>query len=421
MDASMIRSKRRGYLFLSTLILLFLGLIYAFSMFARPMTQDFSFEGNVGLTFNIMMIMFCVGSVIGSVLDKKLGIRPSLVIAAVLFGVGFVGTGIVGGMTGEVWSLYLFYGVIGGLGVGVGYNTIIATTNVWFPDKVGFSSGVLMMGFGMSSLIFGNVALQLRPLFGGMGVVLVVLGVLVAVLTFVLAAILKRPPSNIVEVMTPAKAQKADAGRVEEAESIFKTPVFYLYWIWAIIVIAIGLATIGNCAADAMRIGAEEGFASLLVGLVSTFNGLSRIIVGLLFDKTNIKVTMLVDGLVGTCAALLVVGAFATSSLALYVPGALLCGFAYGGVPVIASAFSRQRYGAKTYPFNLSVANFAIALGSVLNVAIAAFVGQDARMTIFVIMLSLSLAALADVFFFSKVWDKDMKKKQGNETAPAIR
>lgn len=406
-----IKSKRMIYLTLSTLVLLFLGLIYAFSMFAAPMTQDFNLEGNVGLTFNIMMITFCVGAILGSALEKKFGVKGSLITSAVLFGIGFCGTGFLGEMTSQTAILYVFYGIIGGMGVGIGYNTIIATTNVWFPDRVGFSSGVLMMGFGLSSLIFGNIALVIRNSVSGMGPVLIAIGLLVCALTIVLAFNLKRPPADIIEKMAPEKLSTGTGEDPNEGTNLFKSPIFYIYYIWAVIVIAIGLATIGNAASDAVAVGLEAGFASLLVGFVSTANGLSRIIIGMLFDKTNIKVTMFVDALVAVAATVCIVAAFMTSNGALYVPGALLCGFAYGGVPVIASAFSRQRFGAKKYPFNLSVVNFAIALGSFLNILVGAIVGVENRMTIFLVLVALSLIAAIDVFLFSRQWNKDLEAK----------
>ena len=173
-----IKSKRMLYLALSTLTLLFLGLIYAFSMFAGPICTTFGLEkAAVGLTFNIMMITFCVGAVIGSQIEAKIGVRNTLFVAAALFFCGFAGTGLFG--NGSITVVYLCYGVLGGLGVGVGYNSVIATTNVWFPDKVGFSSGVLMMGFGLGSLILGTLSVNLAPTLG-LGTVFAAIGVITA-------------------------------------------------------------------------------------------------------------------------------------------------------------------------------------------------------------------------------------------------
>ena len=402
-----IKSKRMLYLALSTLTLLFLGLIYAFSMFAGPICTTFGLEkAAVGLTFNIMMIAFCIGAVIGSQVERRIGVKGAIIIAAVLFFVGFAGTGLFA--KGSIAVVYLCYGVLGGLGVGVGYNSVIATTNVWFPDKVGFSSGVLMMGFGLGSLILGTLSVNLAPTLG-LGTVFAAIGVITALVVVVLACTLRRPPANIVALMAPEKATASgyDPG---EQDTPLKSSTFYVYWVWAIIVIAIGLATIGNCASDAQAVGFDAGFATLLVGLVSTCNGLARVLIGIIYDKTNVKVTMLVDGLIAVAACACIIGAFATGIPALYIVGALLCGFCYGGVPVVASAFARQRYGAKNYPLNLSLANFAIVFGSILNVIVQAIVGgTDHRMAVFTVMGVLSLVAAFDVLPFSKKWNKDLR------------
>ena len=304
--------------------------------------------------------------------------------------------------------MYGCYGVLGGLGVGIGYNSILATTNAWFPDKVGFSSGVMLMGFGLGSLILGTASVNLIPQFG-ITAVFAGIGVATCVVTILAAIVLNRPPSDIVAVMLPGKSQASGYDPADE-DAPLKTPSFYVYWLWAAIVIAIGLATIGNCASDAQQVGIDVGFATLLVGLVSTCNGLARVVVGAIFDRTNVKVTMVVDTIAGVCATLCIVGAFATGIHALYIVGAFCCGLCYGGVPVVASAFARQRFGAKAYPLNLSLANFAITFGSILNVIVQSVVGGDNRLGVFAVMAVLSLIALIDVLPFSKKWNADMKK-----------
>ena len=417
MSVSQIKKSRALYLTLSTVTLLFLGLIYAFSMFAAPMCQSFGLEKSaVGLTFNIMMILFCIGAVVGSQIEKAVGVKATIVIGAVLFAVGFIGTALFA--NGNITMVYVFYGVCAGTGVGIGYNSIIATTNVWFPDKVGFSSGVLMMGFGLGSLILGTLSVNLFK--GGMDLSTVFLGIGVigGVVAIVAGLLLRRPPANIVQLMAPEKAAASGYDPAED-DSALKTPLFYVYWIWAIIVIGIGLATIGNCASDAQLVGWDEGFATLLVGLVSTCNGLARVVIGILFDKTNVKVTMLVDALVSVVATVSIVGAFTLHIPVLYVVGAFACGFCYGGVPVVASAFARQRFGAKNYPLNLSLANFAIVFGSILNLVIQGVLGGDARVETFIVLAVLSLLATFDVLPFSKMFNKSQKELDEKRAAAA--
>ena len=130
----------------------------------------------------------------------------------------------------------------------------------------------------------------------------------------------------------------------------------------------------------------------------------------MIYDKTNVKVTMLVDGLIAVVACVSIVAALMTSTPILYIIGAFCCGFCYGGVPVVASAFARQRFGAKNYPLNLSLANFAIVFGSILNIVVQSAVGgADNRLGVFIVMAVLSVLAVIDVLPFTKKWNSDMK------------
>lgn len=418
MTIAQVKSKRMVYLALSVVSLLFLGLIYAFSMFAGPMCQVFGYEkAAVGLTFNIMMIAFCVGAVAGSQLDKKIGVRGAIITAAAMYAIGFIGNGLMGGT--DVMFVYVFYGVICGFGVGIGYNTVLATTNVWFPDKVGFSSGVLMMGFGLGSLILGTLSTNLYKSGMDLQTIFMAIGVIGGVVIAISGFILQRPPANIVALMCPEKAAAAGSTAYDPADedSALKTPLFYVYWVWAIIVIAVGLATIGNCASDAQAVGWDESFATLLVGLVSVCNGLARVVIGMIFDKTNVKVTMFVDGLVSVAACGCIVAGFMLGQPVLYVIGAFCCGFCYGGVPVVASAFSRSRFGAKNYPLNLSLANFAIVFASLLNLLIQSATAGAERYVVFGVLLVLTIVAVLDVIPFSKLFDKGVAELEERRKA----
>lgn len=415
MTVQQIKSKRIVYLAASTFTLLFLGLIYAFSMYAAPMCVTFGLEkAQIGLTFNIMMIAFCVGCVGGAFVEKAVGVKLSIIIAAILFAVGFIGTALLA--NGNIMIVYVFYGVCAGAGVGIGYNSIIATTNVWFPDKVGFSSGVLMMGFGLASLIMGTLSVNIYNSGVPLPTVFIGVGIVGGVITVICGLILRRPPADIVQLMCPDRASASGYDPADE-DSPLKTPLFYIYWVWAIVVIAIGLATIGNCSSDAQLVGWDVGFATLLVGLVSTCNGLARVVIGMIYDKTNVKVTMFVDALIALAAVACIAGALSTGIGVLYVVGALCCGFCYGGVPVVASAFARQRFGAKNYPLNLSIINFGIVFASLLNIAIQAAVGGDARLTVFLVLVVLAVIAVLDVLLFSKMFDKSQEELEARRAA----
>ena len=411
MDAAKIHKRRMLYLACSTIGLLFLGLIYAFSMFAALMSETFKLDpSQLSLTFYVAMIVTSFGTIVGAKADQIFGTKITVALIGVLFFIAFAGTALFGYQ--NIWVIYILYGAIGGLASGMGNNVIVSTTNLWFPDKVGFSSGVLMMGFSFGTLILGTISIQLVPIFG-LEPVFFCIGAATCIVLSILAALLRRPPENIVAIMAPERLNIEQANK--SGSLGIKTPLFYVYWVWAAIVFAIGLATIGACASDAQSVGIDVAFASLLVGLVSVANGCARLVFGLIFDKTNVKVTMFLDASCALAACILIVTAFSLNAPAFYIAGALACGFCYGGVPVVASAFTRIRYGSANYPMNLGCANLAIAIGSFLNIAIQSSVGADGRQAVFCVLVVLAIIALIDVAFFSKIWNRDMKTLETKE------
>ena len=156
MDVRVLKRKRYVYLFASAASFLVLGLVYAWSLFATPLATIYGWEmAAVKVTFTICMMSFCVGGLIGVRVLRCLGVRGAILMAATLLVCGFAGTAILAQY--GIWALYICYGVCIGCGTGLGYNVTIATVTLWFPDRTGFASGVMFMGFGLGSLTLGTL------------------------------------------------------------------------------------------------------------------------------------------------------------------------------------------------------------------------------------------------------------------------
>lgn len=368
MNARTLKRKRYVYLFASALSFLVLGLVYAWSLFATPLAVIYGWEiSAVKVTFTICMMSFCVGGLIGVQVLKRLGVRGAILLAASLLVCGFAGTALLA--PSGIWALYVCYGVLIGCGTGLGYNVTIATVTLWFPDRTGFASGVMFMGFGLGSLTLGNVANAIIGTAGMDAALLVVAATAAAVFVF-LALFLKRAPENIGELLGVEK--KAEAATDEEAETrpLFKDPAFYLYYAWAVINLGAGLVMIGTSKQGALELGIDELFATNLVGIIPILNGLSGLSMGAVFDKKGLRFTMILVACVAftSCSTLAV--AFHSGSGPLYVVGCLVLVTAYGSVAPIATGFARTRYGQKRYPRNLAIVNTDIAGGSAFQQAV---------------------------------------------------
>ncbi|MDR0310117.1 MAG: MFS transporter [Acidobacteriota bacterium] len=408
LTASQIKGRRNLYLSVSTLGMLVLGLIYAWSIFSGPLSAHTGYgRGDLQITFTISMIFFCLSMLAGAFINKTLSIRGTLMIAAVLLAVGFAGTAMFG--TAHIGVIYVCYGILCASACGIGYNTIIARVGIWFPDKTGFASGVMMMGFGLGGLILGTGAAKM---IAGIGIqttfyILAVLGFLVM---SVLAALIKLAPSNIVREMAPQKlaAGSGDKPVIKDGYA-YTSPILIAYAVFGVCAIAAGLTLIGSAKPGMEAVGGADwaGVATLFVGLLSTLNGVSRLIVGTIYDKTSLITALFIVAVAGLLASGGLAAAYATSSPILYIAAGLCLGFSYGGIPVVAAAFAREGFGAKTYPTNLATVNLTIALGAFLSqgvISIASPDGTATHLPVWLAVIGVSAAAFLGVIVFTAMY-----------------
>ncbi|AKU27166.1 putative MFS-type transporter YhjX [Geobacillus stearothermophilus] len=130
-----------------------IGSVYAWSNFTNPLKQLFGWsDQEVALTFSIAILFLGLSAAFLGHFVEKHGPRKSGLLAAVFFGLGVTGAGLAVAL-GSKYLLYLFYGVLGGIGLGVGYIAPVSTLVKWFPDRRGLATGLAIMGFGFAAAI----------------------------------------------------------------------------------------------------------------------------------------------------------------------------------------------------------------------------------------------------------------------------
>lgn len=299
-------NKRWLYLGMATISTLFLGLIYAWSLFRAPFSEVFKTwtVAQMSMTFTISMIMFCLGGLIGGQLGKKFGVKVRILIAAVLLLVGFfmVSTLNPADASGSLMKLYIFYGIFGGGGVGIGYNAVITTITKWFPDKVGLASGIMLMGFGLGGLALGSVVTKF---IAGIGIfsTFKLLAIAIFVVLLVAAIIIKAPEAPTAGASKTAAAD--DNTHHYTSAEMMKTSRFWIFFLWAIALNSAGLMVINSAA----NISVAYGGSAVLGMIVSLFNGAGRIVAGNNFDRFGRKTSSIVNNIFMIIAgALLIAG-----------------------------------------------------------------------------------------------------------------
>ena len=395
--------KRLPKLCYGILSMLFLGLIYAWSIFIAPLEAEFDWvRSETSLIFTISMSFFCLGIIAGGFLIKKISIRQTLYLAALFVLSGFISSTRIHSLTG----IYISYGIICGFGAGMGYNATIAMFTRWYPDKPGFCSGALMMGFGFGGLLLGTSATYLMDIISWQGT-FILFGIITALLLALSTHIVsENPPEEILRIGTDAKTTQSAEETVDfETKQIIKRPSFWLYFFWAMCLTAAGLAVIGNAVPIAQELGIEATAATTFAGLISVTNGASRIFFGSTFDMLGKRKTMLLDTILTISAVSILIFAFTTESIVMLVTSFILTGMAYGGLPPITASFANRMYGPKNFPVNFSILNLFVIPAALLGPALAGSVQvtTNSYQSAFYVLLLLSILAGISGILIKKV------------------
>ena len=153
-----LESKRWLIAIAAIVMQLCLGTVYAWSVFKKPLMVMHGWgETQTQVTFMILMgVIGCAAAFGGTLVDKK-GPRFVATLGGILFGLGTLIAGL-GDQMGNIYVLYLGFGIVAALGNGFGYVTPIATLIRWFPDKRGLVTGLAVMGFGAGAFFMGQIA-----------------------------------------------------------------------------------------------------------------------------------------------------------------------------------------------------------------------------------------------------------------------
>ena len=390
-------NKRWFILAVGVVTMLFAGIIYAWSILKVPFAQEAGFTpDNLALNFTLTMCFFCIGGFLSGQLVRRIGTRPTILIAGAVAGAGIALAGIIGPLS-PIW-LFLSYSLLAGLGIGMAYIAIISTVNAYFPDRKGLSSGALMMGFGASTLLLGNLAEYLFASPIGWKNTYVVIGAVISIVLMLSAAFIS-PPSP--DTVFPAAKSKTLARR-ESFEERDYTPsemirrfTFWRAFLALVCFTAVGSSVISFARDLAISVGAEAAFATNLVGVLAVCNGLGRILTGAVFDTMGRRFTMIGATVLTTLAASVTLAAVIVSSIPLCVIGLCLTGLSYGTSPTVSSAFTLSFYGKKHFASNLSISNFNLMGASFIATACTALQTASGGYVVpFVLLLTLSVIAI---------------------------
>ena len=268
-----------------------IGQAYAFSVFNGPLTKvigitqsaadDWSLT-SLGWIFSLAIVFLGLSAAFAGKWLEHVGPRRTMFTAACCFGGGFLVSAL-GVHLHQIALLYLGYGVIGGIGLGLGYVSPVSTLIRWFPDRRGMATGMAIMGFGGGAMIAAPLSVALMNHFRsatsiGVAETFVVLGIAYFISMSIGALAIRVPPADWKPAgwTPPETTQKKMISRNHvHIDQALKTPQFYLIWLVLFLNVTAGIGILGQASVmiqESFKNTVTAAAAAGFVGLLSLFN-----------------------------------------------------------------------------------------------------------------------------------------------------
>ncbi len=392
---------RWPYLLMGFIIYLFIGLIYAWSIFVVPLEEAFGWlRSDTSNVFSVVLVFFSLGSLIGGFMTKRFSVKFIVRLSALLLMAGFV----LSSRVTSLFQFYITYGVMCSTGVGMSYTSVAGAVAKWFPDKTGTANGTLFVGFGLANMVLGGMVNKILMLTGWSNTFFV-LGIAFGIILIAAVHKLDAPSADIVFPEGHARKSVTVFPDVDYTTvETMKRVTFWKIFFWAMFLCSAAYAVIGSVSPAVVSVGASLSLGALATGFVSVCNGGSRILWGAMYDKLGMRATIMTVSamfIVGTAVAIV---SFPTMSIIGVIIAFMCIGFGFGGVPTVASTTINKMYGKKYYSANFSVYMLTCIPAAFLGPALSGVLvtASGSYFSTFCVMLGASIIGTIIAFVIRK-------------------
>ena len=271
-----------------------LGAVYAWSVFRVPLSKQFGWSiSQVTLTFTISIFVLGFAAFFGGLWMNRTGPRTVALTAAAFYGLGVF---LASFSANKLWWLYLSYGFIGGIGLGLGYIVPVAVLVKWFPDRRGLITGIAVGGFGAGALVTAPVATRLIQSVGVLPT-FAYLGVAYFIVAVIAALFMQNPPEGWqLEGWTATEKQTSERVSKDYVLSeALKTWQWWIMWLILFLNVCAGIAVISQEAPIFQELTKVTAIvAAGMVGIASLGNAAGRVFWAWLSDIITRRATFAV-------------------------------------------------------------------------------------------------------------------------------
>jgi OFA family oxalate/formate antiporter-like MFS transporter len=367
-----------------------LGSVYSWSVFREPLEEVLGIgAAQSGLPYSIFLAAFAFSMPLGGLLISRIGTRATLMFGGVLVGAGWI----LSGLVGQFLTLTIAYGVVGGMGVGLGYGVPLAVVGSWFPSRRGLAMGLTLLGFGASPFVTAPLAsVLIRAL--GVQQAMVAFGAIFLPVVFVLSFFLV--PRSV-----PADEATAPTGQGDlNLKQMMSSVRFYGLWGCYVVGTLAGLTAIGMTSSFAQSaVGLSAATAAGSVAFFAVLNGVGRPLFGSLHDRLGTLRTVVLSFILVAGGAATASFAGSSATWAFYVGFAILW-LMLGGWLAIAPAATTRLFGERHYAANYGVMYTAYGVGALAGggASSALYAQFGSYRPLFFVMIGLCAVGMALAF-----------------------
>ncbi len=360
----MVQKNRNVVLIAGSVMQLFLGIIYVWSVFVAPVSTYFNMDVNtVKLTSSFMLCFFVIGILFGGRLQVKITTQKTVLIGGILLSLAMFSTSILPKDLGTL--IFLTYGIIGGFGVGMGYNAIISTAQRNFPDKRGLATGISVCTFGFSTVIFAPLIQVLESQIG-LQTTFIILGGTFLIATLACFNFITMPKD------LPSSAKASNTDKDFTTKEMLKTNTFFLITLAMMFGTSVYFILNPSFKTLSLERGLDDNMATIMIMLTGVSNAIGRLVFPIISDKTSRSFACLLTLLITTLGAFMLIFAQGYFLMAVVILIAFCYGGTSGAFPLITGKFFGLKnigsnYGCVMVGFSLSALLFPIALSFVSN------------------------------------------------------
>ena len=361
-----LKNKRWLLTILGTIVMFSIGICYAWSILNRPMNAELGWKvSDLAVAFTIFSVVNSVFGVLSGYIIRWMKGRVflNLIISGIFLFLSFY----LSSLANRIALIYIGFGVFGGIGVTFAYNSCLTIASRWFKDHIGVVNGLFLMGYGLGSFLIGKVYSSLISNGSGWRDVFLYFGIYLLALLLISALLLRVPPKDY---MTPPPKPKTRKQPIEPVEcsplELLKRKSFYYLFFMGLFLMLVSMSIISSASYMVTEVSplTTEANIATIVGLISIFNALGRILIGFVNDLLGVRYNVVISSSFLVAAVFILGFAVMSKNLAFLIISFILFGIGAGMTATSGANVTLLFFGQKYYQVNIQIVMLVGGLGS---------------------------------------------------------